>query len=56
MNEMSYEDFQSIDSRFTKDVLKCFDYEHSVEQHSAIGGTARKSVLGQIEILKKMLQ
>lgn len=56
MDKMTFEDFQKIDSRFTEDILECFDYEHSVEMHSAIGGTSRKSVLGQIEILKKMLQ
>jgi argininosuccinate lyase len=56
MNQMTFEDFQRIDSRFTEEVLECFDYDHSVEMHSAIGGTARKSVMGQIEILKNMLQ
>jgi argininosuccinate lyase len=56
MNELPFSDFQKIDKRFGEDVMKCFDYEHSVEMHSAIGGTARKSVLGQIEILKKLLK
>ncbi len=56
MNQMPYSTFQKIDSRFGEDVLKCFDYEYSVEMHSAVGGTARKSVEGQIEILKKMLK
>jgi argininosuccinate lyase len=56
MDKMSFSDFQKIDSRFEKDILACFDYEHSVEMHSAIGGTAKASVLQQIEILKKMLQ
>ena len=56
MDKMTFADFQKIDSRFEKDILACFDYEHSVEMHSAIGGTAKASVLQQIEILKKMLQ
>lgn len=56
MDKMTFEDFKKIDGRFTEDILKVFDYEHSVEMHSAIGGTSRKSVLGQIEILKQMLQ
>jgi len=55
MDKMSFADFQKIDSRFEKDILTCFDYEHSVEMHSAIGGTAKASVLQQIEILKKMM-
>lgn len=56
MDKMSHADFKKIDSRFDEDVLKCFDYEHSVEQHSAIGGTAKARVLEQVEILKKMLK
>lgn len=55
MDKMSYSDFQKIDSRFEEDILKSFNYEHSVEQHSAIGGTAKARVLEQVEILKKML-
>jgi len=56
MDQMSYTDFQNIDSRFAEDVLLCFNYEHSVEQHSAIGGTAKARVLEQVEILKKLLK
>lgn len=56
MDQMSYKDFQNIDSRFAEDVLLCFNYEHSVEQHSAIGGTAKARVLEQVEILKKILK
>ncbi|KAH8685544.1 argininosuccinate lyase-like protein [Tricladium varicosporioides] len=55
MDKFSVADFQKIDSRFGDDVLDIFDYEHSVEQHSAQGGTARKSVEEQIAMLKKML-
>jgi len=56
MDKMNYSDFQKIDSRFEEDILKSFNYEHSVEQHSAIGGTAKARVLEQVEILKKMLE
>ncbi len=56
MNKLSYEQLKSIDSRFEPDVAECFNYEKSVEMHSAIGGTSRASVMQQIEILKKMLQ
>jgi argininosuccinate lyase len=56
MDKMSYSDFQKIDSRFEEDILKSFNYEHSVEQHSAIGGTAKARVLEQVEILKKRLE
>lgn len=56
MAEMSPEQFAKIDSRFEADVLKCFDYEQSVEFKSAPGGTAKKCVQAQIDGLKAMLQ
>jgi argininosuccinate lyase len=56
MDKMEFSDFKGIDSRFTEDIMDVFNYEHSVEMHSAIGGTAKKSVLEQIAILKKILQ
>jgi argininosuccinate lyase len=56
MDKMTYSDFQKIDSRFEEDVLACFDYEHSVEMHSAPGGTSKASVLEQIKHLKSLLQ
>jgi len=45
MSEIAYSDFKKIDSRFVEDVLTCFDCEHSVDVHSASGGTAKVSVL-----------
>lgn len=56
MAEMTPEQFKGIDARFESDVLKCFDYEQSVEFKSAAGGTAKKCVLAQIEGLKALLQ
>lgn len=56
MDKMTVEDFKGIDSRFGDDILGVFDYEHSVEMHSAPGGTARASVLEQIEVLKAILK
>lgn len=56
MDQMKFSDFQNIDSRFKEDILDIFNYEHSVEMHSAIGGTSKKSVLEQIAILRKILQ
>ena len=55
MDKMSISDFKNIDSRFEADVLKCFDYEKSVEMRSAAGGTSKASVLDQIATLKKAL-
>jgi argininosuccinate lyase len=56
MDKMTAADFKKIDNRFGDDVLACFDYEHSVEMHSAAGGTAKSSVLDQIEVLMEMWQ
>lgn len=56
MDQMKLTDFQAIDSRFGQDVLKCFNYEQSVECHSAAGGTAKSSVLEQIKVLKSILE
>lgn len=55
MNEFTVEQFQSVDKRFGADVLKCFNYEQSVEFKSAAGGTAKHCVRQQIDVLKKML-
>lgn len=55
MNQMKLADFQGIDSRFGEDILDCFNYESSVEFHSAAGGTAKKSVQEQIKVLKSIL-
>jgi argininosuccinate lyase len=56
MDQMKLEDFQKIDSRFGPDILDTFNYENSVEFHSAAGGTAKKSVLEQVKVLKSILQ
>ena len=38
---------------FGKDLIDIYDFEQSVEQYSCAGGTAKQSVLHQIEIFKK---
>lgn len=55
MNELTIEQFQGIDKRFGDDVLSVFDYERSVELKDATGGTSRRAVLEQLEVLKKTL-
>lgn len=41
---------------FSGDVSHVWDYGHSVEQYSALGGTARSSVDWQIGQLRALLQ
>lgn len=49
IDTLSLEELQAIDSRFEADVTKVWDYEVSVERKSSLGGTAKSSVLKQIE-------
>jgi argininosuccinate lyase len=49
LDALTLEQLQNIDSRFEEDVLKVWDYEVSVERKSSIGGTAKSSVLKQID-------
>jgi len=55
MNELTYEQLKGIDTRFGKDIADVFNYEKSVEMRSAKGGTSKKCVLEQIQVLKGML-
>jgi argininosuccinate lyase len=56
MDELTVEQFQSVDKRFGNDVLSVFDYESSVELKDATGGTSRRAVLEQLEALEKTLR
>jgi len=49
IDTLTLEQLQVIDARFEEDVLKVWDYEVSVERKNSIGGTAKQSVLKQIE-------
>ena len=49
IDTLSLEELQAIDSRFEADVSKVWDYEVSVERKNSIGGTAKASVMKQIE-------
>lgn len=56
MDTLSFEQLQSIDKRFERDVLNVFDYDKSVEMRSAKGGTSKAAVMEQIEAVKAVLQ
>lgn len=55
MDQLSVQDFQGVDTRFGDDVKSVFDYQRSVEQRTAFGGTSKKAVLGQIALLRNTL-
>lgn len=49
LDQLTFEQLQNIDSRFTEDVMKVWDYEMSVERKCSVGGTSKARVLEQIE-------
>ena len=55
MDKLTFKELQEVDERFEEDVMQCWDNERAVEMKSAKGGTSRKAVMEQIEILKGML-
>jgi argininosuccinate lyase len=52
IDTLTLEQLQAIDGRFEADVMQVWDYTVSVERKSVIGGTAKSSVLEQIEKVK----
>lgn len=56
LNDLSLNEFQKFCSMIEKDVYTCIQYEKVVEAHSSKGGTAKNSVLYQIEQAKEKLK
>ncbi|KAI2642226.1 argininosuccinate lyase [Xylaria nigripes] len=56
MNELTFEQLKAIDARFESDIAEYFNYERSVEQRSARGGTSKSCVLEQIKVLREILK
>ncbi|KAJ8402285.1 hypothetical protein AAFF_G00371500 [Aldrovandia affinis] len=55
LNQLTLEDLRTASPLFDSDVSAVWDYTSSVEQYSAPGGTARSSVLAQIQHLRSWL-
>eukprot|EP01063_Lacrimia_lanifica_P011234 TRINITY_DN18056_c0_g1_i1.p2 TRINITY_DN18056_c0_g1~~TRINITY_DN18056_c0_g1_i1.p2 ORF type:complete len:470 (+),score=222.63 TRINITY_DN18056_c0_g1_i1:61-1470(+) len=53
--ELSLEELQAIHPKFEADIKDVWSFETSVERRNATGGTARSSVLKQIEEIRKYL-
>ncbi|EFA11668.2 argininosuccinate lyase [Tribolium castaneum] len=53
--DLTLEELKNISSSFDVDIGRVWNYEHSIEQYKAIGGTAKSSVAKQIELLEKWL-
>ncbi|XP_078728388.1 argininosuccinate lyase [Lampetra fluviatilis] len=56
LKDLSVDELQTISPLFGSDVCAVWDYESSVEQYSAPGGTARASVAQQIEAILAQLK
>jgi hypothetical protein len=41
--------------KFEDEVLKVWDYKHSVEQYQTVGGTSTSSIAHQIHVLEEWL-
>lgn len=52
MDQLTLEQFKSVDERFGDDVLEVFNYERAVELKMAPGGTSRTAVAAQISNLR----
>lgn len=53
--DITLEELKSISPFFDVDIGKVWNYENSIEQYQTVGGTAKSSVLKQIEILEMWL-
>ncbi|XP_050045223.1 argininosuccinate lyase isoform X1 [Dermacentor andersoni] len=55
MTSLTCSDAKSVSELFDDDLAQLWNYEHSVEQYKAPGGTSRESVLAQIAALRQWL-
>lgn len=52
LSQLTVEDLKTVNPVFGKDVSAVWNYDNSVDQYSAYGGTAKSSVMDQIKNLK----
>lgn len=56
INKLPMSELKEINGKFADDVYEIFSFEKSVEQYQGIGGTSKKSVLMQIQVIKDFLR
>ncbi|EGD77106.1 argininosuccinate lyase [Salpingoeca rosetta] len=56
LDQLTLEDFKTVHEAFETDITEVWDFEHSVEQYSAAGGTSKAAVMTQIKDLKHVAQ
>lgn len=55
ISDITLEQYKKLSPLFEEDVKGVFDFEKSVEQRNAIGGTSRQTVDRQVDVLRKIL-
>lgn len=55
LSDLTLEQYKKLSPKFEEDIVSVFDFEKSVEQRNAIGGTSRQTVDRQVEVLRKIL-
>ncbi|KIP08178.1 hypothetical protein PHLGIDRAFT_104769 [Phlebiopsis gigantea 11061_1 CR5-6] len=55
LNDLTLQDYQQLNEKFTDDIHSVFDFEASVERRESIGGTSKKMVERQISVLRASL-
>ena len=55
ISDLSLKDLRELCDRFEPDVKGVFDFEASVEKRDAIGGTSKRMVERQIQVLREIL-
>jgi argininosuccinate lyase len=53
--DLTLEELKNISPSFGVDIGRVWNYENSIEQYQAVGGTAKSSVVKQIELLENWL-
>merc|ERR1712166_74889 len=56
MSELTVEDLSKLHPLFTDDVVEVWSYDRSVEMKDVAGGTSKRAVLEQVDLLEKFVQ
>ncbi|KAH9952157.1 argininosuccinate lyase [Amylocystis lapponica] len=55
LNQLSLQDYKSLNEKFEEDVASVFDFEASVERRESIGGPSRIMIERQVSVLRATL-
>jgi len=56
LTQLKYEDLKPLHEAFESDVIKVWDFEHSVESRNAEGSTSKRAVLEQCDKLEEKIK